>query len=261
MWPKLFGFLPVYGLFFATAVLVSWGWFARRARALGVADEHTFNLCFYALIAGILGAKLTLVLVDLDLYVEDPWRLVGTLRSAGVVIGGLLAGSLAFIYYARRHGLPLFKLGDAVAAPLALGEAIGRLGCLAAGCCWGVHAREGNPFAIVFTDPQAITPELGVPLVPTQLLHFGANLLLAALLSWLWRQRIEPPGTTFWLYMLLYGVTRSTIEIWRGDAARGLYFGGTVSTSQILSTVAVAFAAWMLVRDRVQVRRFVRSKG
>ena len=73
------------------------------------------------------------------------------------------------------------------------------------------------------------------------------DLALAVLLAWLWRKRLRPPGTVFWIYVLLYSVTRSIIEIWRGDNQRGLYFGDQVSTSQLLSVVGVLLAVTMLV--------------
>ena len=131
-------FVPSYGLLFAVGTLLAWVWFMRRGRALGVPEEPLFNLTFYTLLGGILGAKLTLVLVDLRSYLEHPADLWGTLRSAGVLIGGVIAGAAVFVLYARRQGLPLFRLGDAIAAPLAMAQGVGRLGCFAAGCCWGV---------------------------------------------------------------------------------------------------------------------------
>jgi prolipoprotein diacylglyceryltransferase len=121
----------------------------------------------------------------------------------------------------------------------------------------------------VFTDPRAITPELGVPLVPTQLLHFGSNLLLALLLAWLWRRRPEPAGTVFWTYLLLYSISRGTIEFWRGDTSRGVYFRQAIdfagqhgiSTSQLLAAGGIVLATLMLVRDRIHVRRLAQSRG
>jgi len=251
-------FLPTYGLLFATGTILAWWWFTLRARELEIPDETLFNLTFYTLLAGILGAKLTLVLLDWRDYLQHPADLLGTIRSAGVLIGGVICGALMFTVYARRHGLPLFRLGDAIAAPLALAQGIGRLGCFSAGCCWGKHAEPGSPFAVTFTNPMAREQtgvELGVALIPTQLYQMFHDLALALVLTWLWRRRIEPAGTVFWIYVLVYSVGRGAIEFWRGDSQRGLYFDGLVSTSQLFAVAGVAFAIVMLVRGRVRLRR------
>jgi phosphatidylglycerol:prolipoprotein diacylglycerol transferase len=249
-------FLPTYGVLFAASVVVAWWWFLRRGRQLEVAEQQLFNLSFYTILAGILGAKLALVLVDWRTYLEHPGELWGTLRSAGVLMGGVIAGAGAFVYYARREGLPLFRLGDAIAAPLAFAQAFGRLGCFTAGCCWGKPTDPHNPIAVVFTRPDAlIDPRLiGVPLVPTQLLQMANDLLLAAVLAWLWRRRVEPPGTVFWIYMIAYSLGRGIIEFWRGDVGRGLYFGDHVSTSQLLSIFGLVFGLAMLLRGRRRQR-------
>jgi phosphatidylglycerol:prolipoprotein diacylglycerol transferase len=251
-------FVPTYGLLFASGALLAWYWFVRRGRELGLPEDQLFNLSFYTLLAGILGAKLTLVLVDWDLYVEHPRLLLGTLRSAGVVIGGIIGGSIAFTVYARRNGMPLFRLGDAIAAPLALAQSMGRLGCFSAGCCWGKPAEAGSAFGIVFTNPNAASQTgvpLGVALLPTQMMHMVSNLLLALLLTWLWRRRVEPPGTVFWIYVLLYSLSRGLIEFWRGDTQRGLYFGETVSTSQLFALGGIVLAIGMMVRGARQLAR------
>ncbi len=246
-------FLPSYGVLYALGALLAWWWFTRRARTLGIADEDTFNLCFYTLLAGIFGAKLLLVLLDLPFYLRNPAELLGSLRSAGVLIGGVVAGAAVFAWYARRHGLPVLRLGDAIAAPLALAQSVGRLGCYAAGCCYGVETHAANPIAIVFTNPVA-NAQTGVPLnrplVPTQPIQMVNDLLLALVLTWLWRRRPEPPGAVLWWYVLLYAVTRGVIEFWRGDANRGLFLDGALSTSQIFSLFGIVLALAMLVRGR-----------
>lgn len=246
-------FLPTYGFLFASAVLLAWWWFTRRAKRLGIPEETVFNLTFFSLLAGILGAKLMLVLVDWRFYLAHPGEILGTIRTAGVLAGGVVLGALAFVLYARRKGLPILALGDAIVAPLALAQGIGRLGCLSAGCCWGVEASPANPIAITFTDPAAREQtgvSLHVPLVPTQVFEMGFDLLLAALLTWLWRSRIRPHGTVVWIYLLLYGAGRGVIEFWRGDAHRGLFLGGHLSTSQIVAGGAVLLALIMLWRSR-----------
>jgi phosphatidylglycerol:prolipoprotein diacylglycerol transferase len=244
-------FLPTYGFLFATAVLLAWWWFTRRAKTLGVKEEQAFNMMFYSIIAGIVGAKLLLLVVDWRTFVENPSEIWGVLRLGGVLLGGVIAGALTFTLYVLRHKLPLFKLGDAAAAPLALAQAIGRLGCFSAGCCWGVET-EGS-FAVTFTDPAA-HQQTGVPLdvalFPVQLVQFVSDLVLTAILVVLWRRQPKPPGTVFWVYILLYSFARGTIEFWRGDAARGVYFDGLISTSQLLSAAGVVLAVVMLVIRR-----------
>jgi phosphatidylglycerol---prolipoprotein diacylglyceryl transferase len=249
--------LPTYGFLLALGTLLAWAWFVRRGRSLGVADDELFNLSFYSLLAGILGAKLTLVVLDWRSYVADPGQLLGVVRSAGVLIGGILVGALAFVARCLARRLPLHDLGDAVAAPLALGQAVGRLGCFAAGCCWGVPAGSSCPWPVTFDDPEAQLQTgvpLHVPLVPVQLYQMVHDFALCLFLTWLWRRRPRPAGTVFWVYVLLYGIGRSLLELWRGDAQRGLFFSGRLSTSQILSILAVVLAAVMLVLGRLRPR-------
>jgi phosphatidylglycerol:prolipoprotein diacylglycerol transferase len=243
-------FLPTYGVLFASATVLAWWWFMRRGRTYRVPEDKLFNLGFYTILAGIVGAKLMLVVVDWRIYLQHPGELWGTLRSAGVLMGGVIAGVLTFVVYARRAGLPLLGLADAGVAPLALAQGVGRLGCFSAGCCWGTRLAADHPLAVKFTDPDAMIDDrlLGVPLVPTQLIQMAHDLLLAAVLAWLWRRRIEPAGTVFWIYVVVYSLGRGIIEFWRGDAARGLYFGGIVSTSQLIAIAGIVVGLAMLLR-------------
>ena len=247
-------FLPTYGVLFAGAVLLAWWWFTRRARSSGLPDEQIFNLVFYTLLGGILGAKLLLIVIDWRFYLAQPFEIVGTLRSAGVLMGGVTCGALVFAWYARRCRLPLWHLADAMAAPLALAQGIGRLGCFAAGCCWGRPADPHSPLAVVFTNPLAAEQtgvSLNVPLFPVQLVQFAHDVLLAGVLTVCWRRRLRPDGTTFWIYVLVYSLGRGVIELWRGDRQRGLHFGDLLSTSQIIALAGFVAAALMLARGCV----------
>jgi len=259
--PVLFGIgpfvLPTYGLLFATGALVGWWWFLRRGRALGLPQDPVFNLAFYGLIAGILGAKITMILVEWRFYLTEPARIFSmeTLRSAGVLMGGVLAGAAVFIWYCRRETLPLLKLGDAIAAPLALAQAFGRLGCFNAGCCHGVPTSSWCGVTFPPHPRSSVDSALiGTPLVPTQLFEMGADLALAAVLTWLWRRGKAPDGSVFWWYLVLYSAARAVIEHWRGDTIRGLWFSGALSTSQILSAIAIVVGIVLLVRGRIRAR-------
>jgi len=243
-------FLPTYGVLFASGALVAWIWFVKRARTLGLPQDPVFNLAFYTLLAGLLGAKLALVLVDLPYYLAHPADVLGTIRSAGVLMAGVAGGAVVFIAYTRAQKLPFRELADAIAAPLALAQGIGRLGCFAAGCCWGIETQGWC--AVRFTDEAAHAQTgvpLGVPLVPVQLLQAGFDLTLAAVLAWMWRRRPRPAGTVFWTYLVLYGLDRGALELLRGDAVRGVWWGG-VSTSQLFSAAAIVIGAALLLVDR-----------
>ena len=132
--------------------------------------------------------------------------------------------------------MPFWTTCDVFAPGIALGHVTGRLGCFAAGCCYGTADRRAVG-ASIFTDPLAaanVGTPLGIPLHPTQLYEAGAELLILGVLLATERRGRGFPGRTFWLYMFLYAVSRFVIEIYRGDP-RGTVFG-------VLSHVAVHLA-------------------
>jgi phosphatidylglycerol:prolipoprotein diacylglycerol transferase len=249
-------FLPTYGVIFAAGALVAWWWFLRRARTMGLPQEPVFNLAFYALLAGLFGAKLTLIAVDLPYYIDNPAEIVATVRSAGVLMGGILLGAIAFVVYARMRRLPALALADAIVAPVVLAQGIGRLGCFMAGCCYGIASNAWC--AVSFTDPAAHDQTgvpLDTPLLPVQLIELAFDVALAVALSWAWRRRLRPDGTVLWIYLVAYGTGRALIEMGRGDSVRGLWLGGLVSTSQIFSILAVVAGVTLLIRDRIRIAR------
>jgi phosphatidylglycerol:prolipoprotein diacylglycerol transferase len=157
----------------------------------------------------------------------------------------LIAAIGVAFWYIHRHRMPFWTTCDAFAPAIALGHVTGRLGCFAAGCCYGKPASV--PWAVVFTNPAAaanVGTPLGIPLHPTQLYESGAELLILIVLLATERRGRPFPGRTFWLYMILYGVSRYIIEFFRGDP-RGVIFG--VSTSQFISLLLVPLAIAMLI--------------
>jgi phosphatidylglycerol:prolipoprotein diacylglycerol transferase len=129
---------------------------------------------------------------------------------------------------------------------IALGHVTGRLGCLAAGCCYG--RATDLPWGITFTNPLAaanVGTPLGVALHPTQLYEAAAALLILIFLLATERKGRPFPGRTFWSYMFLYALSRYVIEIYRGDP-RGMIFG-VLSTSQFISVVLAPLSIAMLI--------------
>jgi phosphatidylglycerol:prolipoprotein diacylglycerol transferase len=187
-----------------------------------------------------------LVAVEWRRYAANPKDLVEVLRSGGVFYGGLIAATTVAIWYMRKHGLPGWRIADMAAPSIALGEAIGRWGCFAAGCCYGKESH--GPFAVTFTDPfahEAVGTPLNVPLHPTQIYLSANALLIFLILEWVYRRKTFD-GEVFWLYVLLYAVTRGILETWRGDFVRGFVIPGVLSTSQFIGLLTAVLAGGML---------------
>lgn len=256
-------FIASYGLIFALVTLTAWLVFIRLARAAGIAASDSDLIAFWVLIAGLAGSKLSLILLDLPWYLADPSRVFGVFRAAGVLMGGVGAGILAGVFVCRLRGVPLWKVADCVAVPLPYAQAFGRIGCLLAGCCYGLPAA-GLPWAITFTDPAAATYggcPLGEPLHPVQLYQFGADLLVAVLVTLVWRRR-RFDGQAMIAYLVLYPIDRFIVEFWRGDTVRGVFFGGLLSTSQIASILTLAVALILFPRlARRSSRNATPTKG
>ncbi len=245
MYPELFRIgdfiIPTYGFILAIAYLTA----ISTAVYLGVKEnlekDKIIDLGLVALIASVLGAKITLILVNIDYYIKYPGELLSTLRSAGVFYGGLIAAIIVGLWYIRKHSLPLWTTMDITAPAIALGQAIGRLGCLAAGCCYGKHCEL--PWAITFTNPvanQIVGVPLNVPLHPTQIYSSLGAFVIFLVLLFIYKKRSYGGQVIFW-YIILYGMFRSFVEIYRGDP-RGFMFFNTISVSQIISLVLVITA-------------------
>jgi phosphatidylglycerol:prolipoprotein diacylglycerol transferase len=217
-----------------------------RARTRGLNGQRVMDLGIWIIISALLGAKLLLLAVDFRQFTANPRDLLSLARSGGVFYGGLIAAVVVAIVYMRRHRMPLWTTTDVFAPGIALGHVVGRMGCLLAGCCFGKPATV--PWAITFTDPVAMansgTP-LGVPLHPTQLYDAGAELLILSGLLAFERRGRPFPGRTFWSYLLLYGVSRFVVELYRGDS-RGMVFEA-LSTSQFVSALLVPLSIVMLI--------------
>lgn len=248
--------LHTYGLLLATGVLLGL-WLAwRQAEQRAIDPRRVWDLGVYMVLAAVIGAKLWLVVVEWDYYLEHPREIfgLGTLLSGGVFYGGILGAVAVALPYARRAHLNFLTLGDVYAAPLALGHAIGRLGCFAAGCCYGKPTQL--PWGVRFTDPYArelVGTPLGLPLHPTQLYESAAEFLIFVLLL-LRARRQRFTGELFASYMVLYGAARGTIEFFRGDPGRTVFAGGAFSMMQVASVALVLLGGWLLVRGWAAAR-------
>jgi len=144
--------------------------------------------------------------------------------------------------------MPFFKVADVFTPGIAIGHAIGRLGCVAAGCCYGREAPHGFFFTLTYPDgPDAIAP-IGIPLYPVQLFEAFTETIIFLFLVW-FRRKKKFDGEIFLLYIILYPILRSILEIFRGDKIRGFVIDGVLSTSQFISMiwVLIALTTWILI--------------
>lgn len=165
------------------------------------------------------------------------------LASGFVYYGGLWGGALAAAAAASHRGCPALEITDAASPGLALGHALGRIGCFLAGCCWGIPAPE--PWGIAL--PQALAAPRGVPLLPVPLYEAAGNALLCAgLLLYRKKKPCRTPGSITGLYLSAYAVLRFLLEFLRGDEARGRW--GALSAGQWNALAALLVGLWLLVR-------------
>lgn len=280
MFPELFRIpytnfiFNTYGFLLALAFVVGLFVMAKLAERDGLDKQKVYDLGLWVLAASLIGSKLLMVVTEWNAYYRDNPRQIFTLdffRSGGVFYGGFLGALIASVVVMRIYKLPWWRTADAFAPGIAIGQAIGRLGCFSAGCCWGepttswcgVHfSDKGHEITGVPTivshliDPiqQNVWAErLGgllapINLHPTQLYEFGATLFIFVVLLLLYRRR-RFHGQIMLAYALLYAVARFTIEFWRDDPRGELL---NLSTSQFIALVLFIGAVIGFV---VQARR------
>jgi phosphatidylglycerol:prolipoprotein diacylglycerol transferase len=238
--------LHTYGVLLAAAFLVGL-WVAHgQAKRAGLDANRITDMAVYVLIAGLIGAKLMLVVVDYDYYRKNPRELFSIFQSGRVFYGGLMAGLVVAFFFARRYQLPGWATADVLAPGVVIGQCIGRLGCFAAGCCYGKTATV--PWAVTFKDASNnVGTPVDTPLHPSQIYESLATLLIFAVLIWL-APRKKFNGQVALAYLALYSAARFGLEYYRGDPGRG--FVGPFSTSQAVAIALLTFAVIAFVRLR-----------
>ena len=231
--------LHTYGVLLALAFLAGlWaaGWQARKA---GLNPAAIADMGVYVLIAGLVGAKLLLLIVEWGHYSRNPRELFSLVQSGGVFYGGLIGALPVAWWYARKHALSGWQTADVLAPAVVIGQSVGRIGCLAAGCCYGRAAEV--PWAISFHDEYAariVGTPLNVPVHPTQVYESIACLVIFFILVAV-AARKKFHGQVALTYVVLYAIVRFVIEFFRGDVVRGSILDGALSTSQFIAILMV----------------------
>lgn len=237
--------VPAYGVFVTIGFLLALLLATRRAASEGVDPKDVQDLAFWMLVGGIAGARFYYVVQHWAYFSKNPLEVLYLWRGGLAIIGGIVAGALAGVAFCRKRRLPVLRMFDLVAWVLPLAQAVGRLGCLFAGCCYGKPCHL--PWAIVFKDPHSLGP-IGVPLHPTEVYHMLANLMVFGALTLRYKRRAFE-GEILSLYLVFYSAGRFLVEFFRGDD-RG--FWGPLSIPQwlcLLLFVSGLLLYWRLRRS------------
>lgn len=225
-----------YGLLIAIGCLVGTAIGVHRAPQVGLERRRVLDLCFWGVVAGLVGAKLFSLWENRSL----------DLANAGLVFwGGVVGGVAGLVVACLTVGAPFWRVADLLMPPLILGLGFGRVGCFLAGCCWGVPT---DLFVGVTFPNSCPAGRTGAAVHPTQLYEAAACAAIFFLLSAIWRRQRQFEGRTFWWGVVIYSVWRFPVEFIRGDNPP--YWPLGLTFSQGLCVLGVLLAAVFLIPRR-----------
>ncbi len=252
---EIFGVkISTYGILVATALLIGYFTLLKLARREGISPEKAESVFLYAVIFGLIGSRVAFILEHPE-SVESFLDLIAIWKGGLSFLGGLAGGIVGGLIAVKRNSIPIWKMADVSSPTLALAHSVGRLGCTAAGCCYGrpvpnaedvsvgIHFMKDFPFFYIVFPTGAVAPQ-SIPLYPTQLLEAGGNFLIFLVLLLLTKRK-SFDGEVFSLYLLLYGAERFALEFYRGVTPPlpgiGLTWNQVVSVIMMISSLILFF--------------------
>jgi len=217
--------LNFYGLAVALGVLAAMALAGLNAPRRGLKAAVVRDFCFWMVLAGLVGSRLAYVSFHWPEFAGD-WGSIPAYWRGGLMFQGGLAGALLVSpWFLKKEGLLFWPTADVLAPSLALGQALGRLGCLSAGCCYGHPLQPGTGWGLTF--PPGSQAPAGLPLWPTQAVEaFSLALLALGLTAALRAPGFRRPGQVAALYLAGAGAIRLALESFRGDyRGEPLFFG------------------------------------
>ncbi|PLX41161.1 MAG: prolipoprotein diacylglyceryl transferase [Deltaproteobacteria bacterium] len=246
MLPTLFNFgtliIYTYGTALFAAIVAGWLTGLHLSNNAGLNKSNFKSFTLLTIISAILGARLFYVILEWDIFAENP-LLIFEIWQGGMVYYGGLIGAMAsgFIFLRTLPHTEALTILDIAAPSVAIAHAVGRLGCFAAGCCYGSECTL--PWAVTFTNLSS-QARLGVPLAPVQLYEAAVNFLIFLFVFDWQKRRKHVEGVVFAGYLLIYPLFRFVLEFYRGDERGGLW---GLSTSQLFSIPLFLIGASLLI--------------
>jgi len=228
-WYEIPVYFAIYMLAFLGAILLA----SHRARRFNLSPVTAIDAGMISFLSGFLGARIFHILIEYPkYYFENPLKVLMFWPGGFVLYGGLVFGVIGVYSFLKSKAEFLRDWADLLAPSLLFGIGIGRMACLAAGCCYGKATNWW--WGIIFTDQHAAAP-LHISLHPTQLLEAVFGLLMAGVFILIWNKPKKYSGFALPIAFLAYAGFRFFIEFLRADPERGFWFGGAASTSQIIA--------------------------
>jgi phosphatidylglycerol:prolipoprotein diacylglycerol transferase len=229
--------LRSYGVAVLASFLLALWLTTREARRKGIDPALVQDFAFYALLGGIVGARLYFVaLSEPAYYLSRPWEILAVWHGGLGIIGGLAGGFVVALWYCSKKGISLLRFADTLAPGAILGQTVGIVACLLNGDSYGKPSTAA--WAITYTDPRAMAP-LNVSLHPVEIYEMAAYFLVF-LLVWATRKRFRSDGFVLLTYLAGYGAARLAVEFFRGNPA---VFAWGIPAAQVFAAALIAIAA------------------
>ncbi len=213
-----------------------------------VQNIDIFFGALYAFIFGIIGAKLFSIFGNLQYVFSGQLSLMDLISSGFVFYGGFVGGAFGILLYSKIYKIPIIEFFDRLVVGVPIGHAIGRMGCLCSGCCYG--KPTDSAIGIVFAHPLDVSTPTGIKLVPTQIIEALSLVVIFAILIAV-SHTVRKKGTVTFVYAMLYAAARFVIEFFRGDVRR--VFNNTLTGSQIFSIIVLTVAIVAIIVYKVYI--------
>ncbi len=251
MFPKLFtipvpeflqGFFPAqislysYGLMIALGIVAAFLVVLRMSKKFGLDADKLSSLFMWVILAAFVGGKLFYYLEDIDKYAANPELMLKLTGGGFVFYGSLLFAIPTIVWWLRKEKVPVRPFLDILAFAGPVVHSFGRVGCFLAGCCHGSVCD--SPIGVTFSHPETLATPMNVPLYPTQLFDIAVNLIILVTVYFIQKKQ-QFDGQLFLIYLIMYGIGRSIVEMYRGDEARGFLFDGVLSHSQFIAVLII----------------------
>ncbi len=233
-----------HGFFTAVGIVAVVIWAVYMGRKHGIHEDAVYGTAVWAVLGGLIGARLVHVIDNWDYYATDLLLILRIYEGGIGLLGGILGATLAGTFYAWRHRYPVGRMVDLVTPGLLLGMFLGRFGDIIN----GEHLGETlvRPWAFLYTHPGSPANGEG-PMHPVIVYEMALDAFIG-IVTYFLIGRLRPDGSVFFMYLLMYGLGRFVIQFMRRDA---VWFAGLQQAHLLAILLVVIALAFLITRVRL----------